>query len=484
MKTKVLLAALIAAGALAQACDGDEDVPISPTIPTDGGDASDATIDAGDASKDATEDDAGEIGVLDPSELAPGGATTTDGVGMGAFTARAANLSIERRAAFEAGLQFFQLPWVVAPGRADTDGLGPTFNANSCLGCHTRNSRGSIDTILLRIGLGPEASPVPSYGVQLQPFGIPGVPGEGLPVRALTEETFTRADGTTLLLVRPSYTIDTPNFGPLGDDLRISPRIAPAIIGQGLLEAIGDADLVANEDPTDANGDGISGVARRLTIDGVARIGRFGWKAGLPSVRAQTATAFSEDLGITSSLLPTPNCPPGQDACASAPNGGDPELIERRLDVTVEYVQLLGVPKRRDGDAPDVLRGKALFAKIGCAGCHTPSFTTSAQATPPELANQRIWPYTDLLLHDMGERLSDRRREGTAEEREWRTPPLWGLGLYPVTSGAMHLLHDGRASSVDEAIAWHDGEAKASRLTYERLSAEEREHLRKFVESL
>lgn len=490
MNRRVLVAGLCSA-LLFAAC-GDEPAGVSGE-PLDAGapdapssDAARPGVDGGPSDAASAVDAAPDAGIaaLEDGELAPGGATTTDNVGAGAFTVQAANLPLARRAEFEAGLQFFQLPWVVAPGRADTDGLGPTFHADSCLGCHARNGRGGLQTILLRIGLGPDNTPDPNYGSQLQPFGIAGVPREGTPVRSEVTVSHARADGTSVALLEPSYAIVDPGYGAFGADLRISPRIAPQIVGQGLLEAISEADVIAGADPDDANGDGISGRVHWVDDGGAARVGRFGWKGMHASVESQTAAAFSEDLGITSSRFPYANCPGAQSACLAAPNGGSPELNATRLKVTVAYMRLLGVPARRGGDTTEVLQGKALFASVGCASCHRPSFRTRADAAEPELAGQLVWPYTDLLLHDLGERLADHRKEGDAGPREWRTPPLWGLGLVPVVNGTRFLLHDGRARDLDEAILWHDGEAAASRLAYEQLSTVEQARLRAFVESL
>ena len=484
MRTNVLFGALCCAGLFA-AC-GDEQPP-NPT--TDDGRAPDAGVgaaieDAGAEARDVAAASDGGIAALEEGELAPGGETTTSDIGIGAFTVQAANLSLARRGAFEAGLQFFQLPWVVAPGRPEADGLGPTFHTDSCLGCHVRNGRGALETILLRIGLGPGNDPVPNYGSQLQPFGIAGVPGEGTPVRADAPLVHERADGTTVELLGATYSIANPAFGVLGGDLRISPRIAPQIVGQGLLEAISDADLVAGADPDDQDLDGISGRVHWVKDADAIRVGRFGWKALHASLDSQAAAAFAEDLGITSDRFPIANCPEAQSACRASPSGGAPELAPSRLAVTVAYLRLLGVPRRRDGDAIEVRRGKTLFNGAGCASCHRPSFQTRMDAAEPELAGQRIWPYSDLLLHDLGERLADHRKEGDAGEREWRTPPLWGLGLIPIVNGTRHLLHDGRARTIDEAILWHDGEAAGSRRAYELLPAAARADLVAFVESL
>lgn len=410
-----------------------------------------------DIAPDVAPDNAPDVAIDEPAtledgELLPGGATTTTSVGIDAFSQRAANAGIDRNAIFQAGLQFFHLPWEVAPGRPETDGLGPTYDADGCPACHVRNGRGSIETVLLRFGTGDLGTPLANYGSQLQHLAIAGVAPEGTPMRTVTPIAHVLADGTTVMLDAVSYSVANPAYGPLGDDLRISPRIAPAIIGQGLIEATS---------------------------------GHFGWKALQPTVTSQTAAAFSQDIGITSSGLPSPNCPPAQVACAQAPNGGAPELIDSRLQATVGYVQLLGVPARRDGDSPDVLRGKALFKKLGCTDCHRPSVVTSESAAFPELAAQKIWPYSDFQLHDLGEGLADHYAEGAATGTQWRTPPLWGLGLQPIVGdGEQHLLHDGRAHGVDEAIYWHDGEARESRLMFERLTVEQRALVRRFVESL
>ncbi|AKV03695.1 putative thiol oxidoreductase [Labilithrix luteola] len=491
MNARFLCSSVLCAALFAACSEDAVQTPPSPSLDVDAaspGENDSGATDAGyDGPSDASPADASSdsgIAVLEEGELEPGGATTTSNVDIGAFNMAAANLALARRGGFEAGLQFFQLPWVVAPGRPEADGLGPTFNSDSCLGCHVRNGRGNVASVLLRIGLGPNSDALPNYGKQFQPFGISGVPGEGTPVRAETAVTHAKADGTSVSLTAVSYSIANPAFGPLGEDLRISPRIAPQIVGQGLLEAIPEADLLALADPDDQNGDGISGRAHWVQDGETQRIGRFGWKALQPTVEAQTAGAFSEDLGITSSRFPETNCPGTQTACAAAQNGGSPELGATRLAVTVEYMRLLGVPKRRGGDSEDVLKGKALFSLVGCTSCHKPSFVTRPDASEPELSSQRIWPYSDLLLHDMGERLADNKKEGDAGEREWRTPPLWSLGLVKTVNGTLHLLHDGRAPSIDEAILWHDGEAQGARNAYERLSAADQALLHAFVESL
>jgi CxxC motif-containing protein (DUF1111 family) len=266
--------------------------------------------------------------------------------------------------------------------------------------------------------------------------------------------------------------------------LSLSPRLAPATIGLGLLEAVPAERLLELSDPDDRDGDGVSGRPNRVWDRAHAELtlGRFGWKAEQPSLRQQIAAALAADLGITSRLYPLADCSGVQVECSAG--AGEPELAERVLDRLETYVQLLAVPERRHGEDPGVQRGGVRFRELGCAACHVPSHLTAATAALPELASQSIWPYTDLLLHDLGPELADGRPSFDAEGAEWRTPPLWGLGLSREVSGHERLLHDGRADGVAEAILWHGGEAAAARDAFEQLSRAERQELIAFIESL
>jgi CxxC motif-containing protein (DUF1111 family) len=272
--------------------------------------------------------------------------------------------------------------------------------------------------------------PDPTYGGQLQPYSLLDVPAEGTPRVRYESVSGQYGDGTAFELLRPTYEVDNLAHGPLHASVKISPRVAPAMIGLGLLEAIAEERLRELADPDDADADGISGRLQNVrdVLSGEMAIGRFGWKAEQPSVRQQSAGAFLGDLGVTSSLFPSGECTDAQELCRSMPSGGEPEISDRLLDRVTVYGQLIAVPAReRYGDA-DVLRGKAQFSVIGCDGCHVASHRTRIDAELEELSDQLIWPYTDLLLHDMGEELSDQRPSFAAAGNEWRTPPLWGAG--------------------------------------------------------
>ena len=273
----------------------------------------------------------------------------------------------------------------------------------------------------------------------------------------------------------------------------LSPRVAPPMIGLGLLEAVPAEQILAWADPDDAKKDGISGrpnwVWSREQQD--AMLGRFGWKAGVGSIAQQAAEAAAIDIGLSTTMMPYPSgdCTAKQKDCLDAPNGNSPkhqnvELGDELFKLVVFYSQNLAVPARRKPNDPEVLKGKELFYRIGCVSCHKPKFVTGEVPGQPHLSHQLIWPYTDLLLHDMGEGLADNRPEGVATGREWRTSPLWGIGLTEIVNGHTLFLHDGRARSVTEAILWHGGEAKAVRDAFANLSKEDRERLIAFVNSL
>ena len=326
----------------------------------------------------------------------------------------------------------------------------------------------------------------PTYGGQLQDMANPGVAPEAKVRVSYSTQQVSFADGTQVELRKPSLVISQLGYGDLHPDTLFSARIAPPMIGLGLLEAIPEAAILANADPEDSDGDGISGRANRVWDREQQRtvLGRFGWKAGQPTLNQQNAHAFAGDMGLTSTLIAHDNCTAAQTDCRNAPHGGEPEVSDNILASVLFYSRNLGVPARREVDAPQVLKGKGLFHQAGCQGCHTPQFTTASDAAEPELANQVIRPYSDLLLHDMGAGLADNRPEFLASGREWRTPPLWGIGLTETVSGHTQFLHDGRARNLLEAILWHGGEAEAAKQQVMTFNADERAALLAFLNSL
>lgn len=426
-----------------------------------------------------------------------GGKTTVFVTNKHAFGKSAANLPVEDLRKFAFGNRIFNTNWVKAPASVESfDGLGPVFNRVSCSGCHVRDGRGrppespegAWDSMLIRLSVrakeGEEPKPHPVYGGQLQNRAVQGFEPEGRPVVRFSPLTRKLPDGTEVELQKPSYEITDLRDGPLGEGLLISPRVAPAVHGLGLLEAVAVKDILSREDPEDRDQDGVSGRANWIVGGETRRLGRFGWKANQPSLLEQAAGAANGDLGLTTTLFPKDHLTPTQLERIKTPSGGSPELSDDHLAKLVFYLQALGVPARRDVQDAEVRRGEALFTKVGCASCHTPTMRTLPDAESKHLANQVIHPYTDLLLHDMGEELADGRPDHLATGREWRTPPLWGLGLQKVVNGHTRLLHDGRARNALEAVLWHGGEAVGSRVAFEALSAKDRAALIRFLDSL
>lgn len=434
-----------------------------------------------------------------------GGEGTVEQSDTNAFSLPQGNLSMTKRLDFSVGNSFFRNPWVEAPASTEArDGLGPLFNTNSCQGCHIKDGRGhppsvtapSVSLFLrLAVPADPDKDaellkthgfkPAPVYGSQLQTAAISGMKPEADMVLEWRTLIDTLPDGTAIELREPVYRIENANFGDLPDNLQISPRVAPPMIGMGLLEAIPTNHLDALADPDDTNGDGISGRLNRVwSIDQQATVpGRFGWKAAEPDVHQQAMGAFNGDMGLTSSQRPGTDCTPEQ-GCDGFPNGGEPEVSDKVAHFITFYSKTLAVPARRDMDNPAVQAGAELFNEAGCAGCHTPKHTTGKVTERPDLSNQTIWPYTDLLLHDMGERLADNRPVFEASGSEWRTPPLWGIGLAQTVNPQAGFLHDGRARTLEEAILWHGGEAQAATDHYRSMDVTDRASIIRFLESL
>ncbi|ABF90263.1 conserved hypothetical protein [Myxococcus xanthus DK 1622] len=430
-----------------------------------------------------------ELGALpattEPGEELSGGRGSVPDPGRNAFGRAPMNMPRTRWEDFHAGKRVFGRDWT------DVDGpiqVGPLFNAPSCMTCHVKDGRGqppaspSETPISLAFQLsGPDGrGPHPIYGAQLDVRHVDGTGAEGSVEVTHEEVTGRFASGETYVLHRPRYRFTQLSKGPLGEETRFSPRVAPANFGLGLLEAIPEAAVLAHEDSEDRDQNGISGRANRVrdAATGQTRMGRFGWKANQPTLHQQVAHALVTDMGLTTELYPREQ---GREAGEAAP----PEVSPKELDALLIYARLVAVPKRRDWEAADVLRGKAVFGAIGCAGCHVGTvFETEDVPGFPELSGQHIRPYTDLLLHDMGEGLADDRPDGLATGTEWRTPPLWGVGLVKAVNGHTRFLHDGRARDLEEAVLWHGGEAAPAQERYTRLPLADRQALLAFLNSL
>lgn len=430
---------------------------------------------------------------LPPEEALLGGATTVFDATAEAFEHPAPNLSAADIVLHDAGDDAFGE--ILVPGPGPGGGLGPTFDNPSCEGCHVGDGRGELPapgtplvSMLLRLsvpGLSPNGGPLgaPGFGDQLQHEAIAGVAREaGVRVsHAFTSGRY--GDGARYTLRVPSFALTSPWTGlPAG--LLISPRVAPPNFGLGLLEAIPDATLLALSDEFDRNRDGISGRVNMAwdLVAGRPAIGRFGLKSNTPGLRQQSAGAYNGDMGATTSLLPAESCEaqyvlPDCDRHA-------PDIDDATLDAVVFYVSTLGVPARRGMNDPVVRVGQALFTALGCATCHVPLLRTGSHPTIAAVSNQVIRPFTDLLLHDMGAALADNRSDFLASGREWRTAPLWGIGLTQVVNPKATFLHDGRARSLSEAILWHGGEAFRSRELFRLLPAPFRSALLAFLGSL
>lgn len=411
------------------------------------------------------------------------------------------NLPSEQKLDFTLGEAMFEKLWVQAPSSTiSSDGLGPLYNTRACSACHVQDGRGFIagpdnhKGLVLRLSVpGDEMQPEPNYGFQLQDRAISGHQAEGKLGVTYSETPVTLGDGTIATLRAPHYTLQDGIHGELAPDAMTSPRIAPQMIGLGLLEAIPEADILAGADPDDADGDGISGRPNVVWSREFQQpmLGRFGLKAGSPTLRQQSADAANGDIGLSSTLFPAHwgDCTDTQTDCRSAYHGdtnaqNGVELGDKALDVLTTYVAALAPPARRNASDPEVLRGKKLFHQSGCTSCHTPAFVTHRLPDDPARSFQLIWPYSDMLLHDMGPGLADHRPEWQASGQEWRTPPLWGIGLTEQVSGHASFLHDGRARSLLEAILWHGGEATGARETVRQMPAPDRAALITFLESL
>ncbi|HAS6192175.1 TPA: c-type cytochrome [Vibrio vulnificus] len=441
------------------------------------------------------------------NDLKSGGDTSVKKEGPNAFSLPAANLPMSKRLDFSVGNSFFRNPWVSAPASTDArDGLGPLFNTNGCQNCHIKDGRGHPPekgdshavSMLVRLSIPALTAeqkkavitsgviPEPTYGGQLQDFALQDQKPEGQISIRYSDVPVTFSDGTTVVLRKPTVEIRDLAYGEMHPQTLLSARVAPPMIGLGLLESIAEETLLQWADEDDRNQDGISGKLNKVwdvQTQSLA-IGRFGWKAGQPTLMQQNAAAFNGDLGLTSHLFPQENCTDRQDLCRKLPNGGSPEVSDNILDFVEFYSQHLAVPIRRNVNDPQVKLGETLFVQSGCESCHKQTVKTAKREALPALSEQTIHPYTDLLLHDMGSGLADNRPEYLANGQEWRTPPLWGIGYTQEVNDHTYFLHDGRARNLMEAVLWHGGEAEAAKQNVLKMSAKERDALIAFLNSL
>ncbi|CAA6814387.1 MAG: Probable thiol oxidoreductase with 2 cytochrome c heme-binding sites [uncultured Sulfurovum sp.] len=419
-----------------------------------------------------------------------------------AFSVPMKHLNNAEEDLFILGKSFFSIPWVESPASTTArDGLGPLFSANTCKHCHPRNGAGLALTqnnemsrsLLLRFSHKTSTNqmllnkngfePDSMYGSQLSQNGNHNVPAEGIPNVRYTEIIGHYADGESYLLRKPTYVINNLNYGALDSQTVVAPRIGSALIGLGLLENISEKDILKYQDIKDTNNDGISGKANYAfdPESNRTKLGRFTWKASATSVKHQSAAAAHNDMGLSNPLFPLHNCSEKQLACLKEAQNEEQtfDLPQKRLDAITFYLSHLAIPKPREVIQENVQsykKGKSLFTALNCISCHVADYTTVKAVT--------ISPYSDLLLHDMGEGLADGRSEFLANGSEWRTAPLWGIGLYQRVSGEANFLHDGRARSIEEAILWHGGEAQKSKEQFMQLSKKERQSLRLFLETI
>ncbi|HDY7969685.1 TPA: c-type cytochrome [Vibrio vulnificus] len=441
------------------------------------------------------------------NDLKSGGDTSVKKEGPNAFSLPAANLPMSKRLDFSVGNSFFRNPWVSAPASTDArDGLGPLFNTNGCQNCHIKDGRGHPPekgdshavSMLVRLSIPALTAeqkkavitsgviPEPTYGGQLQDFALQDQKPEGQISIRYSDVPVTFSDGTTVVLRKPTVENRDLAYGEMHPQTLLSARVAPPMIGLGLLESIAEETLLQWADEDDLNQDGISGKLNKVwdvQTQSLA-IGRFGWKAGQPTLMQQNAAAFNGDLGLTSHLFPQENCTDRQDLCRKLPHGGSPEVSDNILDFVEFYSQHLAVPIRRNVNDPQVKLGETLFVQSGCESCHKQTVKTAKREALPALSEQTIHPYTDLLLHDMGPGLADNRPEYLANGQEWRTPPLWGIGYTQEVNDHTYFLHDGRARNLMEAVLWHGGEAEAAKQNVLKMSAKERDALIAFLNSL
>ncbi len=453
------------------------------------------------------------------SEWSPGGLTTVSPTKHIRFDLPAANLPHSLKTTFHAGKALAHQPWVKAPTiTTSRDGLGPLYNARTCLACHVnggkgampRDSKTALFSSLVRLsktGINKMQGviPHPIYGDQLQTQStslahqLRHIPSAQSMAKDVAPETyiyikwnqkiFTYPDQHQVVLTSPELDLRNLNYGPIGNDTLFSIRVAPSIHGMGLIDLIPQAQINALADEFDTDKNGISGRVNHVwdVEKQTSMPGRFGLKANKPTLAMTVAGAFANDLGISNPLFPDQPCTQTQIKCKQAANGNDKngfELTQQQLDLVVNFNRDLAPVKARNLTDTGIQNGRELFYKSGCQNCHNPKFTTQENKVTAHLSQQTIWPYSDFLLHDLGKGLADNRPDFEANGQEWRTAPLWGVGLGEKVNGSKALLHDGRAQTIEEAILWHDGEAKKSKNMFIQLNKDERNNVINFVNAI
>ena len=467
-----------------------------------------------------------QLASFDAQEIKQGGDTGISITTSESYSKPSSNITASRKGSFFIGNAFFRQPWVVAPASTDSrDGLGALFNVAACQSCHIKDGRGhapmssedDADSLLIRLAMPAttdeqrqklknsliEKVVHPIYGGQLQDRGIQGVPAEARIAVQWSDKPVTFADGHVETLRAPTFNLTKPGYGAFDDEMMVSPRVALPMIGLGLLEQIPDEAI--KKQAIKVNSD-ISGKFN-MVMDpqtGKVALGRFGWKAGQTKLITQNQSAFNEDMGLTSNIRPHESCMPTQTACMNATTGADeqgngkpPVEVNDEVAKFVEfYTRNLAVPHRRNAEDKLVLAGKKRFYDMGCQSCHTPRYQLpKTDDDHLEQHGQVIYPYTDLLLHDMGNDLADRTIAGKlpskdlqveflANSYEWRTPALWGIGLAQTVDPQATFLHDGRARTLMEAVLWHGGEAEKQKQKVLKLDKQGRSELNAFLKSL
>jgi len=470
-----------------------------------------------------------QLASFEPQEIKQGGDTGISVTSSESYSKPSSNITASRKGSFFIGNAFFRQPWVIAPASTDSrDGLGALFNVAACQSCHVKDGRGhapmtaedDADSFLIRLAMPAttdeqrqqlkdsliEKVAHPMYGGQLQDRGIQGVPAEARIAVQWTDKPVTFADGHIETLRAPTFNLTNPGYGAFDDEMMVSPRVALPMIGLGLLEQIPDADIKKQAASNHKNSNDIKGKFNWVMDPqtGKVALGRFGWKAGQTELITQNQSAFNEDMGLTSNIRPHESCMPTQTACKNAITGADeqgngkpPVEVNDEVAKFVEfYTRNLAVPHRRNAEDKVVLAGKKRFYDMGCQSCHTPRYQLPKTADDHlEQHGQVIYPYTDLLLHDMGDELADRTIAGKlpakdlqveflANSYEWRTPALWGIGLAQTVDSQATFLHDGRARTLMEAVLWHGGEAKKQQQRVLKLDKQGRAELNAFLQSL